>query len=87
MLALVGAVMSGRTPAPAMLSGQSSGPKETTVFFHFWWGAALGTSGFTAKTSRRRVLTSLLEVSSELPPYMTYSFLRHSSPLESDPET
>jgi hypothetical protein len=83
---MVGAVTSGNTPAPAMFSGQSDGPKEMVVFLHRWWGAAFGIPGFTERTSRRRVLMSRRETSSELPPYMMYSFLRRSSPpnLESD---
>jgi hypothetical protein len=35
------------------------------------------------KTSWQRVLTSLQETSSELPPYMTYSFLQRLSPPDS----
>jgi hypothetical protein len=46
---MVGAVTSSSTPAPAMLSGQSDGPKEMVVLFHFWWGAALGVPGFTER--------------------------------------
>jgi hypothetical protein len=80
---MVGAVTSGSTPAPAMFSGQSDGPKEMAVFFHRWCGAAFGVAGFTERTSRRRVLTSRWETSSELPPYMTYSFLQRSSPSDS----
>jgi hypothetical protein len=41
-------------------------------------GAALGTPGVTDMTSRHRDLTFLREVSSELPPYMTYNFLWRS---------
>jgi hypothetical protein len=67
-----------------MFSGQSDGPKVMVVFFHRWWGAAFGVAGFTERTSRRRVLTSRRETSSELPPYITYSFLRHSSPPDSE---
>jgi hypothetical protein len=84
MLAMVGAVMNGSTPAPAMFSGQSDSPKEMVVFFHRWWGAAFGVPGFTERTSRRRVLTSRQEMSSELPPYMMYNFLRRSSPPDSE---
>jgi hypothetical protein len=76
---MVGAVTSGSTPAPAMFFGQSDGPKEMVVFFHRWCVA-----GFTERTSRQRVLTSRREMSSELPPYMTYSFLRRSSPPDSE---
>jgi hypothetical protein len=84
MLAMVGAVTSGSTPAPAMFSGQSDGPKEMVVLLHRWWGAAFGALGLTEKTSRRRVLTSLRGTSSKLSPYMMYSFLRRSSPLDSE---
>jgi hypothetical protein len=42
MLAMVGAVTSGSTPAPAMFSRQSNGPKEMVVLLHRWWGAAFG---------------------------------------------
>jgi hypothetical protein len=80
---MVGAVTSGSTPAPAMFSGQSDDPKEMVMFFHRWWGAAFGIAGFTERTSRRRVLTSHRETSSELPPYMTYNFLRRSSSPDS----
>jgi hypothetical protein len=75
---MVGAVTSGSTPALGMFSGQSDGLKEMVVFFHRWWGDA------EERTSRRRVLTSRRETSSELPPYMTYSFLRRSSPPDSE---
>jgi hypothetical protein len=34
ILAMTGAVMSGSTPAPAMLSGQSDAPKEMVVLLH-----------------------------------------------------
>jgi hypothetical protein len=84
MLAMVGAVTSGSTPAPAMFSEQSDGPKEMVVLLHHWWGAAFGIPGFTEKTSQRRVLTSRRETSSELLSYMTYNFLRCSSPLDSE---
>jgi hypothetical protein len=67
-------------PVATMFSGQSDGPKEMVVLFHHWWGAAFGVPGFTESTSRRRVLMSRWETSSELPPYMTYSLLRRSSP-------
>jgi hypothetical protein len=77
-------VTSGSTPAPIMFSGQSDGPKEMVVLLHCWWGATFGAPGFTERTSRRRVLMSLRETSSELPPYMTYSFLRCSSPPDSE---
>jgi hypothetical protein len=43
MLVTTGAMMSGSTPAPAMLSGQSDAPKEMVVLLHHWCGAALGT--------------------------------------------
>jgi hypothetical protein len=59
-----------------MFSRQTGGPKEIVVLLHRWWGTAFGVSGFTERTSWRRVLTSRQETSSELPPYMTYSFLR-----------
>jgi hypothetical protein len=83
-LAMVGAVTSGSTAAPAMFSGQSDGPKEMVVFFHRWWGATFGVPGFTESTSRRRVLMSRRETSSELPLYMTYSFLWRSSTPDSE---
>jgi hypothetical protein len=71
---------------PAMLSGQSGAPKEMVVLLHRWWGAAFGTPGVTDRTSRRKDLTFLREVSSQLPPYMTYNFLRRSlSSPESEP--
>jgi hypothetical protein len=85
MLATTGAVMSGSTPAPAMLSGQSDAPKEMVVLLHRWCGAVLGTPGTAKSTSRRRDLTLLQEVSSQLPPYITYNFLLQSPPsLESE---
>jgi hypothetical protein len=68
-------------PAPVMLSGQSIAPKEMVVLLHRWCGAALGTPGTADRTSHRRVLTLLREMSSQLPPYMTYNFLRRSSSL------
>jgi hypothetical protein len=64
MLAMTGAVMSDSIPAPAMLSGQSDAPKEMVVFLHRWCGAAFGTLGVAERTSRRRDLTFLWEVSS-----------------------
>jgi hypothetical protein len=67
-----------------MFSGQSDGPKKMVVLLHHWWGTTFGVPGFTEKTSRRRVLTSLRETSSELPPYMIDNFLRRSSPLDSE---
>jgi hypothetical protein len=70
--------MSGSIPAPAMLSGQSDAPKEMMVLLHRWCGAAFGTPGVADRTSRRRDLMFLREVSSQLPPYMTYSSLRRS---------
>src|SRR6185437_14569214 len=81
---MTGAVTKGSTPAPAIFSGQSDGPKEMVVFIHLWCGTAFGTPGFTERTSRRRVFTSHRETSSELPPYITYSFLRRSSLSESE---
>jgi hypothetical protein len=78
MLATTGAAMSGSTPAPAMLSGQSDAPKEMVVPLHRWCGAVLGTPGTAERTSRHRDLTLLREMSSQLPPYITYSFLRRS---------
>ena len=54
------------------------------MFIHLWCGAAFGTPGFTERTSRRRVFTSRRETSSQLPPYITYSFLRRSSLSESE---
>jgi hypothetical protein len=55
------------------------------VLLHRWCGADLGTPGTAESTSRRRDLTLLREVSSQLPPYITYSFLRRSPPsLESE---
>jgi hypothetical protein len=84
MLAMTGAVMSGSIPAPAMLSGQSDAPTEMVVLLHRWCGVAFGTPGVADRTSRRRDLTFLQEVSSQLPTYMTYNFLRWSlSPPES----
>jgi hypothetical protein len=70
--------MSGSTPAPAMFSGQSDALKEIVVLHHRWCGAAFGTPGVADRTSRRRDFTFLREVSSQLPPYITYSFLRRS---------
>jgi hypothetical protein len=85
MLATTGAVMSGSTPAPAMLSGQSNASKEMVVPLHRWCGAALGTPGTAERTSHHRDLTLLREMSSQLPPYIMYSFLRWSpSSLESE---
>jgi hypothetical protein len=85
MLATTGAVMSGSTPAPAMMSGQSDALKEMVVPLHRWCGAVLGIPGTVERTSRRRDLTLLREMSSQLPPYITYSFLRRSpSSLESE---
>src|SRR6185503_9290800 len=84
MLDMTGAVTRGSTPTLAMFSGQSNGPKEMVVFIHLRWGAAFGTPGFTERTSRRRVFTSRRETSSQLPPYITYSFLRRSLPSESE---
>jgi hypothetical protein len=75
MLATTGAVMSGSTPTPAMLSGQSDGLKEMVVPLHRWCGAVLGTPGTAERTSRLRDLTLLREMSSQLPPYIhTASF-------------
>jgi hypothetical protein len=86
MLAMTGAVMSGNIPAPVMLSGQSDAPKEMVVHLHRWCGAAFGTPRVADRTSRRRDLRFLREVSSQLSSYMTYSFLRRSlSPPESEP--
>jgi hypothetical protein len=77
--------MSGSMPAPAMFSGQSDAPKEIVVLRHRWCGAAFGTPGVSERTSRCRDFTFLWEVSSHLPPYITYSFLRQSlSSLESE---
>jgi hypothetical protein len=77
--------MSSSTPTPAMLSGQSDAPKEMVVLLHRWCRAALGTPGTAERTSRCRDLVFLREVSSQLPPYITYSFLRRSlSSLESE---
>ena len=33
---MTGAVTRGSTPAPAIFSGQSDGPKEMVVFIHLW---------------------------------------------------
>ena len=41
-------------------------------------GAAFGTPGVIDRISRRKDLTFLREVSSQLSPYMTYNFLRRS---------
>jgi hypothetical protein len=77
--------MSGSTPAPAMLSGQSDALKEMVVPLHRWCGTALGTPGTAERTSRRRDLKLLREMSSQLSPYITYNFLRQSpSSLESE---
>jgi hypothetical protein len=54
------------------------------MFFHRWWDAAFSVAGFTERTSWRRVLMSRRETSSELPPYITYSFLQRSSPPDSE---
>jgi hypothetical protein len=35
MLAIIGAVMSGSTPAPAMFLRQSDAPKEIVVLCHY----------------------------------------------------
>jgi hypothetical protein len=79
------AVMSGSIPTPAILLRQSDAPKEMVVLLHRWCGAAFGTPGVADRTSRRRDLTFLWEVSSQLPPYMMYSFLRQLlSLLESE---
>jgi hypothetical protein len=78
MLAMIGAVMSGSILALAVLSRQSDAPKEMVVLLHRWCGAAFGTPGTAERTSQRRDLTFLREVSSQLPPYMTYNFLRRS---------
>jgi hypothetical protein len=58
-----------------MFSGQSYAPKEIVVLRHCWCGAAFGTPGVADRTSRRRDFMFLWEVSSQLPPYITYSFL------------
>src|SRR6185436_1434460 len=84
MLDMTGAVTRGSTPAPAIFSGQSDGPKEMMVFIHLWCGVTFGTPGFTERTSRRRVFTSRRETTSQLPPYITYSFLRRSPLSESE---
>src|SRR6185437_7642 len=81
---MTGAVTRGSTPAQAIFSGQSDGPKEMVVFIHLWCAAAFGTPGFAERTSRRRVFTSRRETSSQLPPYITYSFLRRSPSSESE---
>jgi len=47
-----------------MFTGQSDGPKEMVVLLHLSYGAAFGTPGFAERTSRRRVFTSVREVSS-----------------------
>jgi hypothetical protein len=70
--------MSGSTPTPAMFSGQSDAPKEIVVLRHCWCGAAIGTPGVADNTSPHRDFTFLQEVSSQLLPYITYSFLRWS---------
>jgi hypothetical protein len=72
------AVMSGSMPAPAMFSGQSDAPKVIVVLHHRWCGAALRTPGVTDRTSRRRDFTFLRKVSSQLPSYIAYNFLRQS---------
>jgi hypothetical protein len=64
MLAMTGAMMSGSTSASAMLSGQSGALKEMVVLLHRWWGVAFGTPGVTDRTSRRKDLTFLREISS-----------------------
>jgi hypothetical protein len=64
MLAMTGAVTSDSIPALAMFSGQSDAPKEMVVLFHRWCGAAFGTPRVADRTSRRRDLTFLREVSS-----------------------
>jgi hypothetical protein len=73
-----GAVMSGSMPAPVMFSGQSDAPKDIVVLRHRWCGAAFGTPGVADRTSQRRDFTFLREVSSQLPPYITYNFLWRS---------
>jgi hypothetical protein len=69
------AVMSGSMLAPAMFLGQSDAPKEIVVLHHRWCGAAFRTPGVADRTSRCRDFTFLREVSSQLPPYITYNFL------------
>jgi hypothetical protein len=61
-----------------MFSGQSNAPKEIVVLRHRWCGAVVGTPGVADRTSRRRDFTFLREVTSQLPPYITYNFLRRS---------
>jgi hypothetical protein len=70
--------MSGSMLAPAMFPGQLDTPKEIVVLHHRCYGVAFGTPGVADRTSRRRDFTFLRQVSSQLPSYITYSFLRRS---------
>jgi hypothetical protein len=61
MLEMVGETSSGSCPVPAMLLGQSEASNPIGVSTHLWCGAAFGARA-TAAISRRRVLTTCLDV-------------------------
>jgi hypothetical protein len=85
MLALVGETTSWSCLAPAMFLGQSEASKPIDVSIHLWWGATLGV-GAAAATARCRVLTTGLDLMSQEPSYMMWSYLRRSSVLELESE-
>ena len=86
-MATTGEVMSGNSPAPAMFSGQSDGPKVMGMSLHLTCGAILGTHGLIESISRRSAFTSRREETPQLPPYVTYSLLRRSLSPESESES
>jgi hypothetical protein len=82
-LAMVGEMTNGSYLAPAMFLGQSEASNPIDVSIHLWWGAALCT-GAAAAIARHNVLMTRLDVMSQEPPYMMWSYLRCSSSLESE---
>jgi hypothetical protein len=85
MLAMVREMTSQSCPAPAMFLGQSEASNLIDVSIHLWWGAALS-MGAAAATAQRSVLMTRLDVMSQEPLYMTWSYLWRSSSLESESE-
>jgi hypothetical protein len=73
-LKMVGEISSGSCPAPVMLLGQSEASNPIGVSTHLGCGAAFGVRA-AAAISRRRVLTTCLDVMAQEPPNMTWSTL------------
>ena len=76
-LEMVGETTMGKSPAPAMLDGQSEASKLTGVPIHFTWAVNLDMEAVAAM-SRRSVLTARREVSGHEPPNMTLT-VRHGA--------